>query len=155
MIKAKVFGIFVIMALLGLILACASNDEFIPLTSSHIQAEGEDLRFCLDCHDGDEDEFNFRQFIHILSFAEDHRLIANHSSRICYKCHKSSYCSECHGIGIELKPSIKYQTDVQRRLPHRGDYLSRHRIDGRMDPVSCYRCHGNQKTSKVCKSCHG
>jgi hypothetical protein len=26
-------------------------------------------------------------------------------------------------------------------MPHTGDYLSRHRIDGRLDPVSCRRCH--------------
>jgi hypothetical protein len=113
------------------------------------------LRFCLDCHDGDDKDFNYRQFVHTLSFAGDHRLVSSQSSNICYMCHRLSYCSDCHATRVELKPSIKNQTDVQKWMPHRGDYLSRHMIDGRMDPVSCYRCHGNPKTSKTCKSCHG
>jgi hypothetical protein len=70
-------------------------------------------------------------------------------------CHQPSYCDTCHGVGVELKPSLKNQTRTNRRMPHRGDYLSRHRIDGRMDPVSCLRCHANRKTAKTCRPCHG
>jgi hypothetical protein len=29
-------------------------------------------------------------------------------------------------------------------MPHRGDYLGQHPIDGRVDPGSCVRCHGNR-----------
>ena len=34
-----------------------------------------------------------------------------------------------------------------------GDYLSRHRIEGRIDPVSCLKCHGRQNNER-CKLCH-
>ena len=31
-----------------------------------------------------------------------------------------------------------------RVLQHRGDYIVLHQIDGRLDPGSCFRCHGNK-----------
>jgi hypothetical protein len=70
-------------------------------------------------------------------------------------CHKQSACDECHGVWVELKPSLKDQTSNYRRMPHRGDYLSRHAIDGRINPASCYRCHGNPETARTCRPCHG
>jgi hypothetical protein len=39
-------------------------------------------------------------------------------------------------------------------MPHRGDYVTRHRIDGRIDPTACFRCHGSPKRAKLCASCH-
>jgi hypothetical protein len=70
-------------------------------------------------------------------------------------CHQQQFCDECHGVRVEEKPSAKNKTSTFRRTPHRGDYLSRHRIDGRVDPTSCFRCHGNPKTAETCAPCHG
>ncbi len=56
---------------------------------------------------------------------------------------------------VDLAVGSSNQNDPFRRTQHRGDYLSRHRIDGRMDPVSCRRCHGNPKSTVSCKPCHG
>ena len=55
----------------------------------------------------------------------------------------------------ELKPSLRNQSDTFRRMPHRGDFLTRHRIEGKIDPTSCFRCHGNPRASQVCAPCHG
>ena len=46
-----------------------------------------------------------------------------------------SFCSDCHAHREELKPSDKYKEYVTRDLPHRGDYLTQHQIDGRINPA--------------------
>jgi hypothetical protein len=70
-------------------------------------------------------------------------------------CHQQSFCNDCHATYVELKPSIKNQDATYRRSPHRGDWLSRHRIEGSLDPTSCIRCHRNPKTATTCAPCHG
>jgi hypothetical protein len=52
-----------------------------------------------------------------------------------------------------MKPNTKMGDRPDRRAPHRGDYLIAHRIDGRLDPGSCFRCHGNKNDSR-CRQCH-
>jgi hypothetical protein len=69
-------------------------------------------------------------------------------------CHQTSFCNDCHATRVELKPSERHKTETYRRMPHRGNYLARHRIDGRVDPTSCFRCHGNPKTARTCSPCH-
>lgn len=70
-------------------------------------------------------------------------------------CHRPSFCNDGHATRVEPKPSIKNQTFTFRRMPYRDDFLSRHRIDGRLDPTACYPCHGNLKSAQRCASCHG
>jgi len=43
---------------------------------------------------------------------------------------------------------LLFKNEVSRVMPHRGDYTVTHRIDGRLDPGSCYRCHGNRNDVK-------
>jgi hypothetical protein len=38
-------------------------------------------------------------------------------------------------------------------MPHRGNYVTMHKIDGKVDPASCYRCHGRGNNER-CMSCH-
>jgi hypothetical protein len=117
--------------------------------------EGEDLRQCLDCHDSEESDFPFERFSHGLLFGQDHGGSARGNRAVCAMCHQERHCSDCHGLRQGLKPSLKESTDSRRRMPHRGDYLTRHRIDGRIDPTACFRCHGSPKKAKLCASCHG
>ena len=140
--------------LTGSLLGC-SVTEGPSIPDQHLQEKGEDYRYCLDCHDETDEHFPFRRFVHTPLFADDHRLVASQDRRVCSMCHRPSRCDECHGVGIELKPSRKDPTGVTRRTPHRGDYLSRHRIDGRTDPFSCRRCHATPKSAKTCTPCHG
>lgn len=152
----KKFLLVIILLLpFGILLACATMQSGYAPPSRHPDMEGEDLRFCTGCHDMEEAVIPFVRFNHSLYFADNHRLVAAQYDSVCDLCHRRSFCSDCHGVGVELKPSIKNQTDNYRRMPHRGDYLSRHAIDGRVNPTSCYRCHGNPKSSRTCKPCHG
>jgi len=116
--------------------------------------EGEDLRTCTDCHEQSGD-FPYSRFDHGPFFGRQHRFAATGSQPVCQMCHRPSFCSDCHGAGVELKPSIKQHADPRHNTPHRGDYLTRHRIDGRLNPAQCFRCHGSPRTSVSCRPCHG
>ena len=135
--------------------ACAAMKTGYMPPRRHLELEEEDLRYCTNCHDREEALIPYERFVHTLFFTNNHSQTAARFSDVCSMCHRPSFCSDCHGVGVELKPSIKNQTENYRRMPHRGDYLTRHRIDGRINPISCYRCHGNPKTSASCKPCHG
>ena len=151
----KLAGIVVSVLTVVLLAACAAIQSGYAPPARHPEEEGEDLRYCTDCHDTEEAEIPYEKFNHGLFFGENHGQVANRYGAVCAACHRGSYCSDCHGVGVELKPSIKHQTENYRRMPHRGDYLSRHMIDGRINPASCYHCHGNPKSSQTCNSCHG
>ena len=141
-------------ATLSILYACSS---FTSLPARHPADAGlsHTRPICVDCHEARSDQLAFVDFNHTPTFATTHRLVASRSAQICAMCHQQSFCNECHATGVELKPSLKNQSDTYREMPHRGDYQSRHRIDGRVDPTSCYRCHGNPKTAQTCRPCHG
>ena len=109
---------------------------------------------CSDCHE-ESDRIVYSRFNHTVTFADNHRLLAYQYEQACNMCHQQRFCDDCHGVRLEEKPSDRNRTSTFRRTPHRGDYLARHRIDGRVDPTSCFRCHGNPKTAETCAPCHG
>lgn len=129
-----------------------TQDDMLPL--QHPQEDG-DLKRCSTCHDTEPDGFPYRRYEHTPLFGDNHRLTAAGSQRVCNMCHQASFCSDCHGVGAGLKPSVKDHTNTPRSAPHRGDYLVRHRIDGRLNPAKCFRCHGRPKAAKTCRPCHG
>lgn len=137
--------------------ACAVHTQSYQVPAQHPEDSGIGKLppICVDCHEASAEHFNWQQFNHNAFFAENHRQVAYRNNQVCEMCHQTSFCNDCHATGIELKPSLKNQTETYRRSPHRGDYLSRHRIDGRVDPTSCFRCHGNPKASETCARCHG
>jgi hypothetical protein len=103
---------------------------------------------CSDCHQDGRAALN-----HTADFPTRHRFYAQQQSQSCAVCHKESFCSDCHAHKEELKPSDKYKDSPERSLPHRGDYLNQHKIDGRINPASCMRCHGRSNNER-CKVCH-
>ncbi len=110
---------------------------------------------CTECH---TDETGvalkpIKVFNHSSDWISIHRFYASQSSRLCNACHKDAFCTDCHAYKNELKPSDRYSGSPERWLPHRGDYLFQHRIDGRIDPTSCFRCHGRQNNA-LCRRCH-
>lgn len=145
------FG-FIILMLFSTVTLAAAKDQ---LPREHPEKLPKGNPICTECHDPANDSITFKRFNHTLYFAENHRFEAYQSEDVCSMCHRESFCSDCHATDTELKPSIKNQSDTYRRTPHRGDYLARHRIDGRIDPTSCFRCHGNPKASERCARCHG
>jgi hypothetical protein len=103
---------------------------------------------CSDCHNDDRAAMN-----HTPDYSTRHKFYAAQNKQTCGICHKESFCSDCHAHKDELKPSDKYKDSPERSLPHRGDYLNQHRIDGRINPASCFPCHGRQNNER-CKVCH-
>jgi hypothetical protein len=104
---------------------------------------------CSSCHEKDARS----AFDHASGWAGNHQDAARQSARTCELCHRPSFCADCHGAKEELKPSEKRGDRPGVAMPHRGDYLTRHKIDGRIDPVSCFGCHG-RKNDWRCAQCH-
>lgn len=130
----------------------SAEEKRIP--ESHIM-ELVEKPVCTECHT-DETGVTLKPvaaFNHNSDWLARHRFYASQTFRLCNACHKVSFCTDCHAYKDELKPSDKYSDSPDRWLPHRGDYLFQHRIDGKIDPSSCFRCHGRQN-NRSCKRCH-
>ena len=142
--------------LLGLA-ACAALDSGKELPLQHMSAAdlGEKTTTCTNCHEARGEKLAFGDFNHTPTWMTTHKYQANQNAAVCAMCHQTSYCNSCHATKLELKPSERNQSESYRQMPHRGDYLTRHRIDGRIDPTSCFRCHGKPKSAKTCAPCHG
>jgi hypothetical protein len=104
---------------------------------------------CSDCHQ------DWRSGLdHTAEFGKfRHRFLAQQNKQACGVCHVESFCSDCHAHKEPLKPSDKYKDAPERALPHRGDYINQHKIDGRINPASCMKCHGRTNNER-CKTCH-
>jgi len=149
--------VLLLLCLTGLVVACSSPQPNTQLQDKHPSQGDLGVKplMCSDCHDAQDQAFSWEQFNHTAFFPTQHRLQANQHQQLCSMCHQRHFCSDCHATRVELKPSLKNQSETFRQMPHRGDYLSRHRIDARIDPTSCFRCHGNPQTAKNCVKCHG
>lgn len=110
---------------------------------------------CSECHEGNLPSAmkSYARFNHTELFAKDHKGVASREEALCAVCHAESFCSDCHTNRRELKPSLILGDRPDRELVHRGDFLTLHRIEGKIDPVSCYRCHGRTNNG-ICQSCH-
>ena len=156
MVKKNFLSILILLAVVSLVAACASLQSSYAPPAKHPSAAdlGEEPKVCTDCHQRGE-RVAYERFVHNADFGMNHRPEATQGEQVCAMCHQTSFCNDCHATRVELKPSLKNQTETYRSAPHRGDYLSRHRIDGRVDPTSCFRCHGNPKSARTCANCHG
>ena len=156
MTPVKLLIPIVLLVVLVSVTACShlfSSEQSLP--AAHPEALGEGRVSCSECH---EDQIKgilkpYESFNHTTVFVREHRLYAARDARLCGVCHASSFCNDCHARQIEMKPSVKLGNRPDRDLIHRGDYLTRHQIDGKVDPTSCYRCHGRANNDK-CITCH-
>ena len=124
--------------------ACAG-----PQSTSRVHPEEvQGAPICSSCHDAGR-----RSADHDASWMQTHGKAAASDPRVCELCHRPSTCADCHGAKEEIKPSTKRGSRFDPAIPHRGDYLSQHRIDGRLDPASCMPCHG-RKNDERCATCH-
>lgn len=155
----KIFKyITLLMAILlpALLLACAAGNSYrLPVSHPPLSEMGERRAFCTKCHGYKKEPIDFERYNHNALFTGPHRLVAYQDERICALCHSQTFCSDCHANRTELKPSTKNPTENYRRVQHRGDFLARHRIEARMDPTLCFRCHGSPKSAQTCQPCHG
>ena len=139
----RMFLLTVLILIFGMY-ACAHTASIA--TSHPVEVTG--FPICSDCHT------DWRAAMdHTSDYAVRHRFYAEQQSGTCKVCHKESFCSDCHAHNDELKPSDKYQDSPERALPHRGDYITQHQIDGRINPASCMKCHGRSNNER-CIVCH-
>jgi hypothetical protein len=142
-------GLFAIFA------ACAQMKALPNLPDSHPEALGAGPVSCSECHE-DQQKGTMKAlpaFNHTPSFITNHRYYASGDDRLCSTCHKGSFCADCHTNKVQMKPSVKYGNRPDRMMPHRGDFLTLHKIEGKLDPASCYRCHGRANNER-CVTCH-
>jgi hypothetical protein len=131
-------------ALMAVLVACAHTQS---IASKH-PMEVTGFPICSDCHTDGRAALD-----HVNGFSTRHKFYAAQNRQTCAACHNESFCSDCHANKEELKPSEKFTESPERFLPHRGDYLNQHKIDGRINPASCFPCHGRQNNER-CKACH-
>lgn len=157
MVKNRTLLVLIAALTLGILAACAGLKGGLILPQQHPteQELGQKPKTCTGCHEARTEYLAYDRLNHTPLFGENHRQEAYQNEQVCAICHQTSFCNDCHATRVELKPSIKNQADTFRRMPHRGDYRSRHQIDGRVDPTSCFRCHGNPKAATTCAPCHG
>lgn len=124
--------------------ACATTASMAAKHPVEVEAPAT----CSQCHTDSRAALDHRG-----EFAVRHKYYAQQNSRVCGLCHAQAFCSDCHGRDEELKPSDKFKDSPERMLPHRGDYLNQHKIDGKINPASCIPCHGRQNNER-CRACH-
>lgn len=128
----------------GLLGACAG-----PKSAALVHPETvKGAPICSSCHDAASAAAD-----HDARWMKSHGAVAIRDQRNCEMCHKGSSCADCHGSKEEIKPSDKRVGRFDADTPHRGDYLTKHRSDGRLDPASCFPCHGRKNVGR-CGTCH-
>jgi hypothetical protein len=133
-----------LLAGLAAIASCAVH----PSVAARHPVEVPTMPVCSECHRDGRATLDHRA-----DFIDRHRFYAAQQNQICVACHAESFCADCHAHQEEMKPSDKYKDSPARSLPHRGDYLNQHKIDGAVNPASCFPCHGRQNNER-CKLCH-
>ena len=141
---------------IGILTACALLSPQTSFTPTHPQALEAGRPLCSDCHGTEAMKGGLKtydSFNHTLTFVKNHRFQANQDSGTCASCHAPSFCADCHGGKVSMSPSVKLANRPDREMPHRTNYLILHRMDGKIDPTSCYKCHGRSNNDK-CATCH-
>jgi hypothetical protein len=155
MICRKILFLMAVLSGIVLVSACSHMFAGDSLPAYHPEALGEGRVACSECH---EDQVKgilkpYAAFSHTPLFVKSHRYYVGQDNRLCATCHAQSFCADCHANEVEIKPSLKFGDRPDRELVHRGDFLTRHKIEGKVDPTGCYRCHGRSNNEK-CIVCH-
>jgi hypothetical protein len=155
-LQMMILPVLALAGLLALLASCAQMQSIPGLPDSHPEtlAIGQQVS-CAECHEDQQKGTMkpFDAFSHSPSFVKNHRFYSASDDRLCSTCHKSSFCNDCHTNQTEMKPSLKYGNRPDRDLPHRGNFLTLHKIEGKLDPAGCYRCHGRSNNER-CITCH-
>jgi len=158
--KRLILTLFLLIFMIfGIVIAQSVKDGQLSIPETHVYHRTDSTITkrpqCSECHTDDRGVAlkPIAIFNHSSGFIRDHRFYAAQNDLMCRACHRPSYCADCHGNKAELKPSFKYFDAPERASPHRGNYLVQHRIDGRIDPTPCFRCHGRQNNAS-CRRCH-
>ena len=146
-----VAGIFAVALAFG----CSAVSQTPSVPPKHPEELPAGRADCAECHsDLSTGALKpYASFKHSVVFIREHAMYAAQGQNLCQSCHGASFCQGCHARSEELKPSTRMGDRPDMTLPHRGDYIVLHPLDGRLDPGSCFRCHGNKNDVK-CRACH-
>jgi hypothetical protein len=149
-------ALLAVTGVLAIAASCARMKTIPGLPASHPEAlaVGQQVS-CAECHEDQQKGTMkaFDAFSHTKSFVKSHRFYAASDDRLCSTCHKGSFCNDCHTNKVEMKPSTMYGNRPDREMQHRGNFMTMHKIEGKLDPASCYRCHGRTNNER-CVACH-
>ena len=155
MIKKVLLVASLTFSLLGF-LACGLLSPEQSVASTHPQQLGAGRPMCIQCHEDTPMKGTFKlysSFNHTPAFVKDHKFAANQDITTCSSCHSQASCSDCHaGKGV-MSPALKLAERPDLLSPHRGGYLALHRVEGKVDPTSCFKCHG-RANNQSCTTCH-
>jgi hypothetical protein len=154
MIRRSLLLFLVIVFALGT--ACSLLSPDASFSPAHPQDSLTARPQCSTCHESETlkgAQKPFASFDHNATFVKDHKFQAGSDSNVCASCHSQSFCTECHTGKTMMKPSTMRGDRPDREMPHRGDYMTMHKVDGRNDPTGCFKCHGRANNDK-CLICH-
>lgn len=141
----KIIITLLIPVTLCILYACAGNNSISRKHSIELHSPPN----CTECHIEQWKSLNHQS----PDFYKKHGRYAGSNQAACNSCHNRSFCADCHTRKDELKPSQKRSTSPELNFPHRPDYMTQHKIDGRINPASCTKCHGRQNNTR-CLACH-
>ncbi len=145
-----------LVALVSFLAACSAISTGSSIISAHPGKLPDGRPLCSACHTAKPlaaGMKSYDSFDHDQLFVADHRTIAAQNSRVCASCHAESFCATCHASKTEIKPAVLLGNRPDREQIHQGDFLSRHRFEGKADPTGCYSCHG-RANNESCQRCH-
>jgi len=123
------------------------------------------MRTCIGCHDEDfklgrcrlcHQSTGLSKLVpktflrHDFEFVRNHGTEATRYAKVCSQCHNQKVCADCHDQSQPLGTAARRPDAIDRGVNHRGDYLSRHPIEARLEPARCTTCH----TPRSCQGCH-
>ena len=156
MARKRVLQILGLVLGFGMLVACGLVSPEASFAATHPEGLGAGKPVCSECHSNDVAKGALKPyatFDHTTTFVKDHKFQANQDRNTCAACHAQSFCVDCHGGKVPMKPAIRLSDSPERMAPHRGDYLTLHKMEGKIDPSSCYACHGRANNDK-CRACH-
>jgi len=162
MIRTR-YSVFGIAAVAAFFFTAACTHQMLTaeesLPAKHpVEVKGKHVT-CTECHDAGDlikgIQKPYALFNHSPLYYKDHSYYAyiGNNGELCSRCHVTSFCLDCHATRPAVEPSLRHGDNPELEFSHRGDYLSRHRIDGEIDPASCYKCHGRSNNA-LCRNCH-
>jgi hypothetical protein len=156
MARKTILQLLAVVLGLGMLAACGVVSPESSFAATHPQELGPGRPMCSDCHGDDVMKGSLKPyaaFNHTPGFVKDHRFLAGQDTNTCAVCHAPSFCADCHGGKVVMSPATKLGDRPDRMSPHRGDYMTLHKIEGKIDPSSCYQCHGRANNDQ-CRACH-
>jgi hypothetical protein len=108
---------------------------------------------CLRCHEGlhESPARPLSLYDHGQDFLRRHGTAAKGGEAVCAHCHGDEGCAQCHARNkVPVRTWLRSDPGVERPGPHRGDFLTRHAVEARVDGKACLSCH----EERSCLSCH-